>query len=188
MVDSIARSASPRELLVRTKTLDFNGLIDQAQRRMGARSDRQLSKKLGRSQASISRWRSGKELPDDASLARLCECAGIDAQLWLVALNGARAMEPARSVYRAIAKRLIAILSTLILCGLAGASGRADGNVTGNSAGSAQLIVSMERRNTQSDQRLGFINIHYAIRALWRRLAARLGRRSIEFSPILTAR
>lgn len=86
--------------------LNMTLLIDHAKSAAGLRSDRALSAALGLSPIAVHHWRSGRVLPSDATMMKLCGMAGLDAANGLLALNIARSEGLARATYWAIADRL----------------------------------------------------------------------------------
>ncbi len=87
--------------------MNIEQLLDLA--RVGARvdSDRQLARRISlRSVGNVHYWRSGKGLPSDDHMLKLCELAGIKPEVGLIYLNIWRTGGSARTTYRRALKML----------------------------------------------------------------------------------
>lgn len=117
------------------ETIDW--YMDRARERAGLPSDRQLGIALGLNPAAVSFWRQKKTWPDDGSMVRLAEIAGVDVSIALVDLNTWRAKTPhARSAYSRLADQLAraapgAAFIVAILAGILAAPGADARNATG---------------------------------------------------------
>jgi transcriptional regulator with XRE-family HTH domain len=95
--------------------MDVTGMIELAKARQNIKSDRELSRKIGLTGPSVHIWRAGKALPSDESLARLAELAGIDPATALLEQRAEISKEPAKSLYRDIARRLAGIAAAIMV-------------------------------------------------------------------------
>lgn len=74
--------------------------LDAARARLGLPSDYRLGIELRITTASISTYRTGKTLPDDGTMLRIAEAAGIEPGVALIELNSWRTKsEPAKAAY-----------------------------------------------------------------------------------------
>ncbi len=106
---------------------DLDGLIDQAKEEQGLKSDRDLDRHLNHKGLNISQWRTGRSLPSDDSLTKLCEAAGFDAdqimrELIQLAIHRTAATDQVKAnpYYVKILKNLSDSLKTFVVCGLVG--------------------------------------------------------------------
>lgn len=94
-------------------------ILNLALKRNGLSSDRKLAPVMALSPASISAWRKGHALPDDDSMARLADLAGLDKREALLQLNIWRCDGPAREMYEnmlAGLKKVVAVLLMALFC------------------------------------------------------------------------
>lgn len=97
-------------------------LLDQVKTRHGIKSDYKLAQFLKVTQNTVANYRHGRSRPDDITLARLAELAGVPAEdidLLAVQLQAERAStDQARELWSRIAARLQggAIHSALLAC------------------------------------------------------------------------
>lgn len=78
-------------------------------------SNNKLAEALGLSHASLSRWLNGKSWPDDASMIKLCQLAGIDPAIGLMDLNAWRSPASVKTYYSKILEKITAAIIILIL-------------------------------------------------------------------------
>ena len=82
-------------------------LLTRAKAGAGVTSDYKLARALGVTQASVSTWRSGRSLPNDAVMVRLCEFSRDDAAVFCVQLAAHRAPdELTRLMWQSVEFRL----------------------------------------------------------------------------------
>ncbi len=100
------------------RTVDY--YADAARDALQITSDRELSRRLNVSPATVNQWRTRRTWPADETMIRLADLAGIDPTEALMDLNRWRATSPTvRSVYDRIAHRLAATAAGLTLVTLA---------------------------------------------------------------------
>lgn len=75
--------------------------------RNGIPSNYALARFLDVPEKTVQRWHTGRNLPDDATAARLAELGGLDAGAVVASIHAERALDPAaRSLWQGIAERL----------------------------------------------------------------------------------
>lgn len=83
-------------------------LLDAARRHQGDVTDYRLAKLLGKPQATISNYRTGRTLPENPIAMRLAELAGVDPAAAVLAVNLERAKsEDERRVWEMLAARVL---------------------------------------------------------------------------------
>src|SRR3990167_10061762 len=93
--------------------MTIDDYMDAARARHGLNSDRQLARQIGLSAPSVNSWRTKRAWPDDETMVRLADLAGIDLERALTDLNHWRAGPKARPIYERILARLTAALIVL---------------------------------------------------------------------------
>jgi len=96
--------------------------VDAARAALKITSDRELSRRLSLSPASVNQWRTKRSWPADTTMIRLAELAGVDPAEALLELNQWRSdSATVRDVYDRIAHRLAATAASIIVAfGVAG--------------------------------------------------------------------
>lgn len=119
--------------------MNLNEYLQLACERANLQSDRALSVRLGRSHGVVSMMRVGKMWPDDATMLRIAEVAGVDPNRALIDLNEWRAKAPeVKAQYRELARALgRAVVIGLAWCGLLAL----DSNQAAQAAVSADLYA-----------------------------------------------
>lgn len=129
--------------------------LAQARRYSGAKSDRQLAKNLGLSPTVVTNWRQGRAWPSDSTMVKLARLGGGDPAGALLDLKEWSVPEPARSIYKEIAARILprsaAIGAALFLA------------LTSSPSNAAM-------NKAETDHQGALHDIHYAIIRYFRRL------------------
>lgn len=82
-------------------------LLDSAKAKAGINSDYQLAKLIAINQSAVTNYRSGRSLPDDSVLLRLCALSGDDPALIAAHIQSRRAAtEETRQMWQRVAARL----------------------------------------------------------------------------------
>jgi hypothetical protein len=91
--------------------MQLDDYIDRAIERNGLKSDRGLARHLGLSSAAVPNWRTHRTWPNDDTMRRLADLAGVSVERALCDLNTWRATTPeVRKAYQRIAEALPAVL------------------------------------------------------------------------------
>ncbi len=81
--------------------------MDAARQRQELRSDRALARKMNKAQNTLTRWRTGKSIPNDDEMRVLAQLAGADEEQALLLVNiWCAPNEPTREIYRRLLRRL----------------------------------------------------------------------------------
>jgi hypothetical protein len=82
-------------------------LLDSAKAKAGIESDYRLSKLIEINSSAVTNYRSGRSLPNEAILQRLCVLSGDDPELIAAQIQSRRAAsEEARQLWQRVAERL----------------------------------------------------------------------------------
>jgi transcriptional regulator with XRE-family HTH domain len=103
--------------------INIAALLDKAKVIHSLKSDYKLALVMGVQQSSLRNYRTGKTLPDERVIGKICELTGDDPGLLLAEIEAQRAKsDEARAMWSDIAKRLTAaaaagIVSASVLAG-----------------------------------------------------------------------
>ncbi len=135
--------------------MDTLDLIETAKARFKLKSDRALDRALDLKGPAVYAYRAGKADPSDETICKLAKMADVDPAQVLLELKISHASEPARSIYKEIAKK-IQLAGAASIFGLAVAFTSTPSNAAVNGEG--------------TDHNTGSHDIHYAIMAFLRHL------------------
>ncbi len=86
--------------------MELSEYIDAARRYSAPKSDRELSAKLGLSPTVITNYRRGIAWPSDENMVKIARLGGCDPELAVLDLKQWSVKEPAKSIYKEIAKKI----------------------------------------------------------------------------------
>lgn len=89
--------------------------LSKAIEKQNLSSYNRLAQALEITSASMSHWKNEKSWPDDSSMVKLCELAGIDPTIGLMDLNAWRSPASVKTYYSKILEKITAAIIILIL-------------------------------------------------------------------------
>lgn len=98
--------------------ISLDALLDIAKSKNNLTSDRHLGRAIGVTPPVICSYRTGRSIPSDETVIKLCEITGFDPEQTLLEFAAMRTTGKAATTYLSIARKLSATAASLILIGL----------------------------------------------------------------------
>ncbi|WP_085908081.1 hypothetical protein [Kiloniella majae] len=125
--------------------MNIDQYMDKAIKIQGFKSDKDISRSIGKSMALASQWRTKRAWPSDDAMIKLAEMAGESPEKALLDLNIWRSEGAARSIYEKLASRTIQGVAILGVSSLA---------AFGFQPKPAEALTILEKVETQSANNL----------------------------------
>lgn len=94
---------------------DINWYMDKAKTCSGVKSDRKLAEMAGLAPNAAFFWKSGRALPSDETMVRICQLAQVDPVIGLLDLNIWRTTGFTQKTYVNMAKKLAQVALLLMV-------------------------------------------------------------------------